>query len=205
MQKKHSSIPSDNRKRRREMKNTALLIIDVQNDYFANGRMALPGAEEAAARINEVLIRFRAAGVPVFHIQHESLAPDAFFFLPETEGQKIHRLVTPIKNEQIIVKNYPNSFRDTDLLARLTEMGIERLIITGMMTFMCVDATTRAAKDLGFECYLLHDCTATPSTEYGGVRCSAEQAQAAFLSALSWVCDKVTASTELADITAQSK
>ncbi|SHO51321.1 cysteine hydrolase family protein [Desulfopila aestuarii] len=179
------------------MNNTALIIIDVQNDYFQGGRMALPGAEEAAANIRQVLESFRENKLPVIHIQHVSLRENSTFFLPETEGVKIHQLVEPAAGEKVIVKHWPNSFRETEFLEYLQQEGIEHLVISGMMTFMCVDATTRAALDLGFGCTLLHDCTAAPPAEFAGVSCSAEQVRAAVTSALALLCDRVLSSEEM--------
>lgn len=109
---------------------------------------------------------------------------------------KIHDKVYPLLTEKVITKYWPNSFHQTVLLDYLQKEEISRLIITGMMTFMCVDATTRAAKDMGFECILIHDTTASPPTEFNGVSCSAEQVKAAFTSALSWICDGVMSTSE---------
>ncbi len=178
------------------MKNTALLIIDVQNDYFPGGKMELPEAVKAVDRIKVILDEFRRQGLPVIHIEHESVNEGATFFLPGTQGQKIHDLLQPQAGETVIVKQYPNSFLKTQLQHHLEENGISRLVITGMMTFMCVDATTRAAKDLDYECVLVHDCTATPPVEFAGVSCSAEQAKATVSRALSFICDEVVSTEE---------
>lgn len=181
------------------MENTALLIIDVQNDYFPGGAMALPGAEDAAAAIRQVLNGCRANGLPVIHVQHLSLREGSTFFLPGTPGAEIHPAVQPVAGEKVIVKHWPNSFRDTELLGHLRQQQIEHLLICGMMTFMCVDATTRAAKDLDFSCTLLHDCTASPPAEFAGVSCSAEQVRAAVTRALSFLCDRVLSAAELVE------
>ncbi len=178
------------------MTNIALLIIDVQNDYFTGGKMELPGAEQAASNTRRILDNFRENGLPIFHIQHESVKEGSTFFLPGTDGQKIHKSVEPIAKETVIVKNWPNSFHETELLQCLKDHNIKKLVITGMMTFMCVDATTRAAKDLGFECILIHDSTASPALEFDGVSCSAEQVKAAFTCALAHISDKVVSTEE---------
>lgn len=179
------------------MKNSALIIIDVQNDYFQGGRMALPGAEAAAANIRKVLMAFRENTLPVIHIQHVSVRAGSTFFLPATEGVKIHSLVAPAAGEKVIVKHWPNSFRETDLLSHLQKEGLDHLVLSGMMTSMCVDATTRAAFDLGLGCTLLHDCTAAPTAEFAGVSCSAEQVRAAVTSALALLCDRVLSAEEM--------
>ncbi len=182
------------------MRKTALLIIDVQNDYFPGGRMALPGAEEAAANIRQVLELFRKKSLPVVHVQHISLREGATFFLPDTDGVNIHPTVEPVAGEKVVVKHWPNSFRETELLSWLQERRIEHLVVCGMMTFMCVDATTRAAIDLGFACTLLHDGTAAPPAEFAGVCCSAEQVRAAVTRALSFLCERVVSVGELMEM-----
>jgi nicotinamidase-related amidase len=178
------------------MKNTALLIIDIQNDYFSGGKFKLDNAIDAAEKSAELLDFFREKSAPVFHIQHESLGPDPTFFLPGSEGQKIHESVQPIEKENIIKKHSPNSFLKTDLLEQLKEKKIEKLVITGMMTLMCVDATSRAAKDLGFHCTLVHDATAARALEFNGIQVAGDQVKASFLAALSMVCDEVVSCEE---------
>lgn len=179
------------------MANSALLIIDVQNDYFPGGRMSLPGADEAAANIGKILDCFRKLGLEVIHVQHVSVREGATFFLPDTQGVRIHDSVRPFAGEKVIVKHHPNSFLETELGEYLSTRGLKHLVICGMMTFMCVDATTRAAKDMGYACTLLHDCTAAPPAEFAGVSCSAEQVRAAVTRALSMICEEVVAADEL--------
>ncbi|WP_028402039.1 cysteine hydrolase family protein [Ectobacillus panaciterrae] len=140
---------------------TALILVDIQNDYFPKGRMELRNPIEASKEAQKLLTYFRETNQPVFHIQHVSTKPNAAFFLPDTEGVLIHEHVHPLTDEAVIIKHYPNSFRETSLLEQLKEQNIERLIICGMMTHMCVDATTRAAFDYGFSCIVIHDACAT--------------------------------------------
>ena len=164
--------------------NTALIIIDVQNDYFPDGRMELEGSLEAAAQAGWLLDFFRQQDWPTVHIQHISTRPDATFFLPGTQGMEIHVSVFPLEGETVIVKHFPNSFRETGLLEQLQSLKIERLVICGMMTHMCVDATTRAAADLGYTVWLAADACATRSLVYGETKVPAQAVQAAFLAAL---------------------
>lgn len=177
--------------------NTALLLIDIQNDYFPGGAMELTGSVEAAARAGKLVEAFRSKGKPVIHVQHISTRPGATFFVPETTGVEIHPAVAPCEDETIIRKNFPNSFRDTSLLQHLRDNKISRLVIAGMMTHMCIDTTVRAAGDLGFECLLAHDACATRALSFGGVTVPAESVQAAFLAALNGLFAKVQAVDEL--------
>ncbi|MBA2874678.1 cysteine hydrolase family protein [Thermaerobacillus caldiproteolyticus] len=171
--------------------NTALIIIDIQNDYFPNGKMELEGSVEASQRARQLLSFFREKSLPIFHIQHISTRSDATFFLPNTEGVQIHKNVEPFPNEVVIQKNYPNSFRDTKLLEQLRNKGINRLVICGMMTHMCIDATVRAAFDFGFECIVIHDACATKSLRFNEKTIPAEYVHNAILASLNGIYAKV--------------
>lgn len=175
---------------------TALLIIDVQNDYFAGGTMTLEGAEAASENARLILDKFRADSLPVIHIQHIATRPTATFFLPNTEGAEIHKNVKPLTKEKVIVKHYPNSFRETDLLDYLKNQNVTDLVICGMMTHMCVDATTRAAKDLGFTCTVIGDACATRELEINGQSVKASEVQNSFLAALNYFYSNVETSKE---------
>lgn len=167
------------------MENTALLIIDVQNDYFPGGKMTLEKAEQAAKNTRSVLEYFRKNNLPVIHIQHISTNDGATFFLPATGGAKIHHLVLPMEDEKVIVKHFPNSFRETDLLNYLQSKKIKNLVITGMMTDVCVESTTRAAFDFGFTNTIIGDATATRNRELNGEVIKAEEVQRSFLAGIS--------------------
>ncbi|MCE5333335.1 MAG: cysteine hydrolase [Desulfobacteraceae bacterium] len=174
---------------------TALLLIDIQNDYFPGGKMELSGSVEAGRRARRLLSSFRERQMPVIHIRHTSLRPGAFFFLPGTVGAEIHESLLPDPAEIVVDKNYPNSFRDTPLLDLLSKNDIEHLVLAGMMTHMCVDATARAAFDLGFSITLIHDACATRDLAFGSASVPAAHVHAAFLAALSGAYARV-ASTE---------
>lgn len=164
----------------------ALIIVDIQNDYFENGAMELVGSLEASENAKKILSKFRNEKLPIVHIQHLSVAPGSFFFLPETEGQKIHDHVKPLENEKVIEKYYPNSFRETELLEYLQSHQVTDLVFVGMMTHMCIDATVRAAKDLGFNCTVIGDATATKDLEINGSNAMAADVQTAFLAGLNF-------------------
>ncbi len=180
-------------KQTKDPMNTALLIVDIQNDYFDKGTMTLVGSEQASENARLILDRFRAESLPVIHIQHIAKSPAATFFLPNTVGAEIHKNVKPLVQEKVIVKHYPNSFRETELLEYLKTNNIRNLVICGMMTHMCIDATTRAAKDLGFTCVLIGDACATRDLEVNGQKVQASEVQKSFLAALnSYYADVIT-------------
>jgi nicotinamidase-related amidase len=176
--------------------NTALLIIDIQNDYFEGGRMTLEGAELASLNAKKILEEFRKNNFPVIHIRHIATRSDATFFLPGTEGSEIHKNVEPLENEKIIIKHFPNSFRETELSDNLTKLEITDLVICGMMTHMCVDATVRAARDFGFNCTLIGDACATRQLEINGETVKAIDVHNAFLAALNGFYAKVVIAEE---------
>jgi nicotinamidase-related amidase len=176
----------------------ALLIIDIQNDYFVGGKMELEGSEPASLRAGKLIAAFRKRRMPVIHIQHISLRPGATFFLPDTDGVKIHDNVSPAVNETLIKKHFPNAFRETTLADHLQSAGIRELVIAGMMTHMCVDATTRAAADLGYTCSLAHDACATRALTFGDTKVPADHVHGSFLAALNGTYAAVKPASELA-------
>lgn len=179
------------------MSDTALLVIDIQNDYFPGGRMELEGAEAAGSKAGAVLEKFRQQAMPVLHVRHLSVRPGSTFFIPGTAGAEIHEAVRPRDGETVIEKNFPNSFRATVLQAALEKGGIKNLVVAGMMTHMCVDASVRHAADLGFKVTLLADACATRAQSFGGETVPARQVHAAFLAALNGFYAKVIQSHEL--------
>jgi nicotinamidase-related amidase len=179
------------------MADPALVVIDIQNDYFPDGKMALEAPEAAAANAARALADFRRRNWPVFHVRHLSVRPGATFFIPGTAGAEIHESVRPRDGEPIVEKNFPNSFRSTPLDSMLKSAGIGELVVAGMMTHMCVDASVRQAADLGYKVTLLGDACATRAQSYGGESVPARQVHAAFLAALNGFYAKVITSREL--------
>ncbi len=141
-----------------------------------------------------------ALGWDIVHIQHLSIRPGARFFLPGTPGAEIHASVQPLVNETIIQKHYPNSFRETGLLEHLHANQVSRLVIAGMMTHMCVEATTRAACDFGFECLVAGDACATKDLGFQDQVVPAGHVHAACLAALQGTYAKVLTVEEIIDL-----
>lgn len=179
------------------MPDTALIIIDIQNDYFPGGKMALEASDAAAQNASKVLEKFRREGAPVFHVRHLSVRPGATFFIPGTPGAEIHCAVEPKAGETVVEKNFPNSFRGTPLKEKLDAAGVKSLVVAGMMTHMCVDASVRQAADLGYQVTLLADACATRAQSFGGESVPARQVHAAFLASLNGFYAKVINSDEL--------
>jgi nicotinamidase-related amidase len=163
---------------------TALLIIDIQNDYFPGGAMELVEPASAAAQAARLLQAFREKTLPVFHVRHLAIRAGATFFVPDTAGAAIHESVSPIEGETILTKHFPNSFRDTGLHDALQAANVTNLVIVGMMTHMCVDTSVRVAAELGYTCWLAQDGCATRDLTFGGRRVAADAVQLAYLAAL---------------------
>lgn len=166
------------------MSKRALIVIDIQNDYFPGGKWTLSNMDAAADNAARVIAAARAAGDLVIHVRHENLGADAPFFVPGTEGAEIHPKVLPAQGEEVVHKHHPNSFRDTRLQDILTSNHIAELVIVGAMSHMCIDAGVRAAADLGYRVTVLHDACATRDLEFEGIVVPAAHVHAAFMSAL---------------------
>ena len=166
------------------MKPPALLLIDIQNDYFAGGLMALEGMEAAARNAGALLAEFRERDWPRFHVQHVSTRAGATFFLPGTPGVEIHESVAPRDEEPIVIKHFPNTFRDTLLFDELWQSNVGSLVICGAMSNMCIDAATRHAVDFGFPSTVIHDACAARSLTFGSRTVPAADVHASFMAAL---------------------
>lgn len=175
----------------------ALIIVDLQNDYFPGGRMTLHEIDRAAQNAAQLLDHFRNTNQPRFHIQHTWDDPSAPFFVAGTRGAAIHESVAPRADELVVVKHFPNSFRESSLLEELRGAGVDHLTICGAMSHMCIDATTRAAADLGFACTVAHDACATRDVEFNGQTVAATDVHAAYMSALGFAYAKVGSTSEV--------
>jgi nicotinamidase-related amidase len=176
------SLASGNKEPTGKNENTeaALLLIDIQNFYFPGGRLPLVNPEDASLNAKKLLNHFREKNLLVIHVRHNT-----------QPGGEIHKNVKPLETEKVISKNHANGFKDTDLLAYLRENNIEKLVICGMMTHMCVEAATRAAHDYDFECIVVHDACATRSLKFQDREIPAEAVHYSTLASLSRFYAKV--------------
>lgn len=129
---------------------TALLIVDIQDFYFPGERPGLVNVEFASKKAKETLQLFREKEELVVHVRHKA-----------NKGFDIHKNVTPLVGEKVITKEEVNSFYKTDLLEYLNKNSVNRLVVIGMQTHMCLEAAVRAAHDFGFECVVIQDACAT--------------------------------------------
>jgi nicotinamidase-related amidase len=164
--------------------NIALLLLEIQNDYFPKGKKELDKSLSASEKAKAALTACRAKKQHIIHALHISTQPNASYLLPCTKGAEFFPSLQPLKEEFIIKKHYPNSFKDTGLLDYLIKNQINHLVICGMMTHLTVDATTRAACDLGFSCTILEDACAAKQLEFNGITIPEQQVHSAFLATL---------------------
>lgn len=137
---------------------SALVLIDCQNTY-TQGVMELEGVQAALDETAALLDRARTAGIPVIHIQHDD-GPGSLYDIGADIGAIVDR-VAPRGDEPVIVKQFPNSFVQTDLDARLKALGASNLVLAGFMTHMCVNSTARGAFSLGYAPTVVAAATAT--------------------------------------------
>ncbi|TCM58805.1 nicotinamidase-related amidase [Rhizobium sp. PP-F2F-G48] len=172
----------------------ALLVVDLQNDYLAKGRFPLTDIDQAVGNAARVVAAARQAGDLVINIRHESPA-DGPFFAVGTDGAEIVAAMAPLEGEAVVTKHYPNAFRETALAEMLASAGVQAVTVIGAMSHMCIDATARAAADLGYATTIVEDACATRDLEFQGRTMPAATVHAAFMSALAFAYGQVV-STE---------
>lgn len=173
------------------MSQKALIIIDIQNDYFPGGKWTLANADAAADNAAKALAAARARGDLVIHVRHEFESADAPFFAPGSEGAQIHPKLAPQGDEAVVLKHKVNAFLDTPLQGLLEQRRVSEVTVVGSMSHMCIDAAVRAAADLGYAVTVLHDACATRDLEFNGSIIPAAQAHAAYMSSLAFAYAQV--------------
>jgi nicotinamidase-related amidase len=138
------------------MSTKALLVIDVQNDVVANALRT----SEVVANIDSLVSNARTSGVPVIWVQHSD-----DYLEKGSAGWKIVDELAPLPNEVRIYKTEASSFAETDLQAQLVSLGTKELVITGAQTNYCVNATSNAGVELGYQVTLVSDAHTTEDSE----------------------------------------
>ncbi|WP_417431084.1 cysteine hydrolase family protein [Kiloniella sp.] len=170
------------------MNKSALLLIDIQNDYFpsfSGSKMPLPAMDKAIVNANKLLMAARDSNTPIIHVKHVMTSDTAPFFRPRTLGAELHESVRPITGEAIIEKTKPNSFLNTGLEDYIRNRKIEHLTICGAMSQMCIDATVRAAVDLGFKVTVACDACAAANIEHNSISVPFDMVHASIMAPLS--------------------
>lgn len=173
-------------KEARNMSKQALILIDIQNDYFPGGKWTLDGADAAADNAARLLAAARERGDLVVHVRHEFESADAPFFAPGSPGAEIHAKVLPISSEPVVLKHQVNAFRDTELKSLLDKHEVKNLTIVGAMSHMYIDSATRAAADFGYQVSVAHDACATLALEFNGQTVPASHVHDSAMAALAF-------------------
>lgn len=168
------------------MNKRAIIVVDLQNEYLATGKLPLVGIDPALVNAARIIAAARAKSESVIHVRHEMVQAGAPIFTPGSDGVQIIPAVAPAEGEAVVLKNYPNSFRDTLLKQMLDEKGVKELVVIGAMSHMCIEATSRAAADFGYSVTVVHDACATMNLEFEGTLVPAAQVHAAAMAALAF-------------------
>jgi nicotinamidase-related amidase len=165
---------------------TALVLVDFQSDYFDPAKLPIAGGPAAAGQAARLMAAFDAAGAKVVHVQHLAGSPAAPLFAPGSAGAEIVAAVRPKAGHEVVSKGLPSSFVNTELDAKLRAAGIDTVVVAGLMTHMCVDATARDAMSRGYKVIVAADACATrdlPATD-GGEAIAADMIHRSTLAAL---------------------
>jgi nicotinamidase-related amidase len=137
----------------------ALIVIDLQKaiDHPSWGARNNPEAERNVAAL---LLGWRSAGRPVYHIRHDSTEPDSHY-RPGQPGHDFKPETQPVAGETVVPKKTNSAFIGTNLEALLRAANHTLLVVAGVITNNSVEATVRMAGNLGFDTYLVEDATFT--------------------------------------------
>ncbi|WP_196590853.1 isochorismatase family protein [Pectinatus frisingensis] len=175
------------------MKNEILILIDIQNMYFAKGAYRLHEPEKTAKKAAIILKKFRNDHKPIIHIKHMfniSENPNGDYLLEFNEA------VMPQKDEVILTKNYPNAFFKTDLKNVLDGLQATNLVIIGMMSHMCIDTTVRAAQNYNYKIIVVDDACTTMDLKWKGEKIAAKIIHNSIMASLNGVFADVVTATD---------
>jgi len=164
------------------MPNRALIVIDVQNEYF-DGALPIsdPAPEVSLANIGRAMDAAAAADIPVIVVQHGEDDPDSTTFLKGSSTWELRPEIAERRRTHLVEKELPGAFTGTALESVLQSAGVDTVAITGYMTHMCVDTTSREAAHRGYAVEILSDATGTLSLENSGGSASGEELHRATL------------------------
>jgi len=160
--------------------NRALLVIDVQNEYFT-GKLPVTHPSGSFKNILQAMDVAAEREIPIIIVQHSAPQKDAPVFRKGSGEWNIHLEVAKRKHDHLIEKTLPGSFTGTDLESWLREHKIDTVVISGYMTQMCCDTTARQAFHLGFTVEFLADATGTLTISNSAGSVTAEELHRAIL------------------------
>lgn len=160
--------------------NRALLVIDVQNEYFT-GKVKITHPPGSLDNILKIMDCARANGIPIAVVQHTAPQKDSPVFRKGTEGWDLHPEIACRKHDHLVEKNLPGSFTGTDLESWLRANQVDTVVICGYMTQMCCDTTARQAFHRGFAAEFIADATGTLAISNSAGSVTAEELHRAIL------------------------
>ncbi|SCC73194.1 cysteine hydrolase family protein [Acinetobacter albensis] len=172
------------------MSKSALLVIDLQNEYLPTGKLPLVNIEQTAANAVKVIAKARQEGTQVIYVQHIGNA-ESPIFQPSSNGIEFQDTVKPQANETVVIKNHINAFLNTNLKEILDSNEVTELVVLGAMSHMCIDAAVRAASDFGYKVKVIHDACATLDLEFSGVNVPAAHVHATIMAAFEFAYAQV--------------
>ncbi|AUW93459.1 cysteine hydrolase family protein [Sulfobacillus sp. hq2] len=177
----------------------ALIIIDAQQEYFApHGQWVVKGGAESLVQIQRLLSVWRENQGVVVHVVHEALDPGSPVFRLGSPGVLMHPDIKVMPNERLVTKHFPGAFTQTPLDAYLRYAGVDTVVITGYQTHHCCDATTRQARERGFQVIFVGDATGTRDLELRGETVRAEDVQRVTLAAMTGFAEVLNAEETIA-------
>ena len=146
------------------MAKQALIVIDIQNDYFTGGKYPLFEPEVTVGKNLKAISAAKEKNVPIIHIQH-LVSPDlgeGLFFYDGTEGAEIHKdIMAAAPTSPVITKRHADCFEKTNLEHLLQELGVEEILLTGMMTHNCVTHTALSPAATKYSPKVIEECVCT--------------------------------------------
>lgn len=182
----------------------ALLVIDAQQEYFApHGKWVLPDGERALERIQALIAVARAANTPIFYVRHESQEADASVFRPGSAGVALHPSLSPAPGDGQITKHFASAFAQTGLESDMRQAGVDTLIVSGYMTQLCCDTTTRAGEERGFRVLFAGDATAARDLRLNGETYTHDRIHTATLAIMTQFAEVLTTEEIIARLRAE--
>jgi nicotinamidase-related amidase len=140
----------------------ALIVIDIQNDYFPDGNYPLWNTEVVLERTELAIEAAKAKNIPIVLVQHVAASPTSPFLRAQTQGVEIHpRIRSAAPDAPVVVKTFADSFEKTEFQTTLDKLGVDELLLCGMMTQNCITHTAISKSADGYKVSILGDCCTT--------------------------------------------
>ncbi len=169
----------------------ALVVVDIQNDYFEGGNCVLHEPQTAAKKAKSLIDFFHDHHEPVIYICHINQGSNQGAFVPDSVGSEIYAEIQPADCDHVFIKHVPDSFEADGFWNYLRQESIQELIVCGMMSHMCIDTTVRSARVKGYEVIVAEDACTTMSLEWDKISYPAETVHAVYMASLSGAFAKV--------------